>query len=57
VRAALSERSRAIGQQDQQARLEQAFPGIVATLPFVFCPSLGPRELGALADVLEEALP
>ena len=57
IRAALSERARSVTQAAQQARLEESFPGIVSTLPFVFAPELGPGELEALADELERSLP
>jgi anion-transporting ArsA/GET3 family ATPase len=56
LRAALSEHARAATQAAQRSRLEQAFPGIVATLPFLFAQSIGRAELGQLADALAETL-
>jgi anion-transporting ArsA/GET3 family ATPase len=57
LKSALSERSRASTQAEQQARLHEAFPGVVTTLPFVFAPQIGPDELGTLADALAAGLP
>ncbi len=57
LRAALSQQRRCIAQAEQEARLEQAFPGIVSKLPFVFSASIGVAELRQLADKLEQALP
>jgi anion-transporting ArsA/GET3 family ATPase len=56
LRAALSERRRAESQTEQQLRLHEAFPDRLATLPFLFAPTIGPDELDTLADALGEAL-
>jgi anion-transporting ArsA/GET3 family ATPase len=56
VRAALSQRSRAVAQAEQQSRLQQVFGERVSTLPFLFAAALGPEELSRLADGLEETL-
>jgi anion-transporting ArsA/GET3 family ATPase len=56
LRAALSEHARAATQATQQERLEQEFPGLVVTLPFMFAPAIGLAELEALADALGELL-
>jgi anion-transporting ArsA/GET3 family ATPase len=57
ARAALSEHARSTLQAAQLARLEQAFPGIVSTLPYVFAADIGLPELQLLADALEGTLP
>jgi anion-transporting ArsA/GET3 family ATPase len=57
LRAALSEGARASTQVKQQARLQAAFPGRIATLPFVFAAGIGPGELGTMADALESQVP
>ncbi len=57
LRAALSQQRRCLAQAEQQERLEHAFPGIVAQLPFVFSASIGVAELRQLADKLGQALP
>ncbi len=56
LRAASSQQRRCLAQAEQQQRLEQAFPGIVAQLPFVFSASIGVAELRQLADQLGRAL-
>jgi anion-transporting ArsA/GET3 family ATPase len=56
VASALSERARAQTQADQQERLEQAFPGAVWTLPYVFAAAIGRPELELLADALSQAM-
>jgi anion-transporting ArsA/GET3 family ATPase len=56
LRAALSEHTRARGQREQVARLEQATGMEAVTLPFVFEPALGPAQFEALARELEAAL-
>jgi len=56
IRAALSEHGRDATQAGQQARLEQAFPGTVVPLPYLFTADLGRPELELLADALAGAL-
>jgi anion-transporting ArsA/GET3 family ATPase len=56
LRAALSERRRDATQAEQHARLEQAFPGLVATLPYVFAADVARPQLETLADALDGAL-
>jgi anion-transporting ArsA/GET3 family ATPase len=52
VRAALSERTRALTQCEQRDRLTAAFDGRVVELPFVFADHLGLPEIERLADAL-----
>jgi anion-transporting ArsA/GET3 family ATPase len=54
LRAALSERARAGAQAAQEARVLEHFEGRLLRLPFLFCPRLGPEEIEALADELQE---
>ena len=54
LQAALSEHARAATQSEQFARLEQAFPGRLVSLPVVFAGTIGPDELELLADALED---
>jgi hypothetical protein len=56
IRAALSQHERAEVQREQCGRLEHAFTDRVATLPYLFSPSIGMRELAQLADGLAEKL-
>ncbi len=56
LRAALSERARADVQAQQLDRLEQVLPGKLIRLPFLFAPAIGPAQLDALADALEDQL-
>ena len=52
LRAALSERRRAVAQREQLARLEELTEAPVATLPFVFEPELGLDQLYELAEAV-----
>jgi anion-transporting ArsA/GET3 family ATPase len=52
LRAALSERRRAVAQREQLARLEELTEAPVATLPFVFEPELGPEHVRGLAETV-----
>jgi anion-transporting ArsA/GET3 family ATPase len=52
LRAALSERRRAVAQREQLARLEEMTEAPVATLPFVFAPDLGLDQLHELAEAV-----
>jgi anion-transporting ArsA/GET3 family ATPase len=57
LRAALSERNRAVAQAEQELRLQETFGERLLTLPYVFSPTLGPQERESLADRLEVSLP
>ena len=52
IRAALSERRRAVDQREQLARLEELTTTPVTTLPFVFEPVLGIEQIRGLAAAL-----
>jgi anion-transporting ArsA/GET3 family ATPase len=56
LRAALSERSRATSQREQQLRLADGVGGEPIELPYVFADELGPEQLNQLADVLGAGL-
>ena len=56
VTAALAEHRRAAGQREQLERLREEVRAPVATLPYLFEPEPGRRELELLSDRLEEAL-
>ena len=56
LRAALAEHSRAANQREQQARLKAGVNGRLVELPYVFTEQLGPRQVEALADGLEQAI-
>jgi hypothetical protein len=56
VLAALAEDDRARGQGEQLERLNAAVRAPLTTLPYLFEPELGRREIELLSDVLEEAL-
>jgi anion-transporting ArsA/GET3 family ATPase len=56
VRAALAERHRAAGQQEQLERLRAGVKAAVVELPYLFEPEPRRRELELLSDRLEEAL-
>ncbi|HWD85176.1 MAG TPA: ArsA family ATPase [Solirubrobacteraceae bacterium] len=57
LRAALSQQARCATQAEQQERLAASFADRLVTLPFLFCPEIGPEELELLADHLEAHLP
>ncbi len=57
LRAAVSLHARAAAQAEQQERLAEGFGDRLVTLPYLFCPEIGPEELELLADHLEAALP
>jgi anion-transporting ArsA/GET3 family ATPase len=50
LRAALSERRRAVAQREQLARLEEMTEAPVTTMPFVFAPDLSVEHLRELGD-------
>jgi anion-transporting ArsA/GET3 family ATPase len=56
VRAALAADTRARGQREQVARLEEAMGLEPVRLPFLFEPEMGPDQFEDLSHVLEEAL-
>jgi anion-transporting ArsA/GET3 family ATPase len=56
VAAALAEQRRAEGQREQLERLRDELRAPVTTLPYLFEPEPGRRELELLSDRLEEAL-
>jgi anion-transporting ArsA/GET3 family ATPase len=56
IRAALSARARAAGQRAECSRLAEGLGMKPIELPYVFAESLGPAELGRLADALEAGL-
>ena len=57
LRTALSEQARAGAQREQVARLAEGVTGAAQLeLPYVFTETLGPAELGGLADRLETLL-
>jgi hypothetical protein len=56
VAAALAEQRRAAGQHEQLERLRSELRAPVATLPYLFEPEPGRRELELLSDRLEETL-
>jgi anion-transporting ArsA/GET3 family ATPase len=57
LRAALSEQARAAAQREQVARLTEGLNGAAPLeLPYLFTETLGPAELGGLAERLEELL-
>jgi anion-transporting ArsA/GET3 family ATPase len=56
LRAALSQQARCSTQAEQQERLTARFAERVVTLPYLFCPEIGPEELELLADHLEADL-
>ncbi|HWD65284.1 MAG TPA: ArsA family ATPase [Solirubrobacteraceae bacterium] len=53
LRAALSQQARSAAQSEQQERLADRFGERLLTLPYLFCPEIGPDELELLADHLE----
>jgi anion-transporting ArsA/GET3 family ATPase len=57
LRAAASQHARAATQAEQQERLAAGFGERLATVPYLFCPEIGPEELELLADHLEAYLP
>jgi anion-transporting ArsA/GET3 family ATPase len=56
LRAALAEHDRARGQRSQLRRLRRHVRAPVATLPYLFEPQLGRRQVGRLANELERSL-
>jgi anion-transporting ArsA/GET3 family ATPase len=56
VRAALSEHARASTQREQRDRLRDGLEAPPLELPYLFCERIGPAELEALADVLQDHL-
>jgi anion-transporting ArsA/GET3 family ATPase len=57
IRAALSEHSRTVSQQEQCARLRDGLDRAPLELPYVFADHIGREQLEGLADALEEQLP
>jgi len=56
LRAAVSEHARAERQREQEARLRERVDCPVVELPYLFAESVGPEELGLMADTLEAAI-
>jgi anion-transporting ArsA/GET3 family ATPase len=56
VRAALSEHTRAVAQQEQLQRLHDGLGLPSLELPYLFAEAIGPAELDRLADALETAI-